>query len=445
MARRRGHGEGSVYKRGERYAYLLPRHLIAPGERGYRGGFRTRREAQDALREAITAAQNGSFVKRSVDTLQAYAEDVFLPKEKAHRRSSTYAMYEARLKLHVFPHLGAEGLQAITPMSLQRLWAQLLSGTADRRPLSPRSVRIIYTIVRKLFADAEAQGLVQRNPAPASNPPSREAAEPPAREVWTPQQIQRFLDHVRVAERFPDETPAIELRACRTCSRSLPTTMFAREPRGRDGLKPNCRECFGAKRRENGARGGELQIRVDHDSLYPLLWLAARTGMRRGELCGLRWCDVDLEDGILHVRQQYANDGAGVYQFTELKTARARRSIPLDAETVSVLQRHRAIQLRRRMALGPAYASDLDVVFAQADGRPLSPGLLTRRFTALAKGAGLPPIKLHGLRHSVATIASERDLAAASMLLGHYDPAFTAKQYVHPDVERMRRLQDLLA
>src|SRR4051794_38792951 len=123
MGQRRGNGEGSVYRRGGRWAYQLPLHLTGPGERSYRGGFTSKREAQDALRDAITTSARGEYVRPARLTVREYADDVFLPKEKAQRRASTYAMYESRLAIHVLPHIGDLRLQRVTPMHLQRLWS----------------------------------------------------------------------------------------------------------------------------------------------------------------------------------------------------------------------------------------------------------------------------------------------------------------------------------
>jgi integrase len=171
------------------------------------------------------------------------------------------------------------------------------------------------------------------------------------------------------------------------------------------------------------------QIR-DH-WLHPLVYLVGYTGLRRGEVCGLRWSDVDLEAGRLHVRQQ-AQNVKGQIEFHDLKTDNARRSVALDAHTVAVLRAHRKTQAEWRLAVGPGW-HDLGLVFTHADGRAFDPGSITKTFFALVKRSGLPHVNIHGLRHSHGSHLLMAGVPAltVSKRLGHSSVVFTQDRYGH--------------
>lgn len=134
-----------------------------------------------------------------------------------------------------------------------------------------------------------------------------------------------------------------------------------------------------------------------------MLGLAAMTGLRRGEMCGLRWVDVDLDGASLAVRQtgaalrQPAPEGSGRKWVTELvtgdvKTARSRRTVDLDAETVTVLHSHRRQELEQRLAMGEGH-TDHGLVFAMPDGSPWNPETVPQAFTRLVTWSGLPRVR----------------------------------------------------
>ena len=125
--------------------------------------------------------------------------------------------------------------------------------------------------------------------------------------------------------------------------------------------------------------------------------------MRRGELLGLTWRYVDLENGRLSVEQQLVPTSGGC-TFGPPKSTRSRRTIALDPETVRILAEHREAQLLERDFAGPAYV-DRDLVFADELGGPIHPHRLTSWFGSRRKAAGIPTGTLHTLRHTAATLA----------------------------------------
>jgi integrase len=162
--------------------------------------------------------------------------------------------------------------------------------------------------------------------------------------------------------------------------------------------------------------------------------LAATTGLRRGELAALRWADLDLDAKRLSVRQAAAMVGGHVI-VSAPKTARSRRSIALDAGTVTALKTWRKKQLEDRFKMGAGWQDRDDRVFTLATGAPASPDLLTRSFDDAVAGArpGLPRITLHGLRHAHATamLAAGVPLKIVADRLGHASVRVTGDVYSH--------------
>ena len=181
------------------------------------------------------------------------------------------------------------------------------------------------------------------------------------------------------------------------------------------------------------------------DRLSALWRLAAMTGLRRGELAGLRWADLDLEAGTLRVSATRVVVDYKVIA-SEPKTEGSRRTIALDPATVAALKGHRSRQREERMKWGIPW--DLSgLVFTRENGEGYHPQRFTQMLAARAKKAGLPPIKLHALRHGHATTALEAGvpLKVVSDRLGHSSIAITADTYSHVSVEVDRAAADQIA
>jgi integrase len=180
------------------------------------------------------------------------------------------------------------------------------------------------------------------------------------------------------------------------------------------------------------------------DRLYAAYLTLFMAGIRRGELLGLRWQDVDLTTGVLQVRQAvgrvYTRDVTGPTKttllFSEPKTEKSRRTIPLPDACVAALRQHKAHQAEERLLLGPAY-EDHGLVFCQPNGKPIDPRNMNLYFTQALKRAGLPAIRLHDARHTYATWLPEQgvSLKVVQTLLGHGSIAVTADIYSHVSLE----------
>ena len=160
--------------------------------------------------------------------------------------------------------------------------------------------------------------------------------------------------------------------------------------------------------------------------------LAVTTGVRPGELVALRWRDLDLESGRARIRQTLQRiKGQGLI-FAPTKTHRSTRTIALDARVVEQLKQHRTCQAARQQELGPLYA-DHDLVFAQADGRPVDSTLMLQRFQRALRRANLPVLRIKDLRHVHASIMLSEGVhpRVVQEQLGHASITLTLDTYSH--------------
>jgi integrase len=163
--------------------------------------------------------------------------------------------------------------------------------------------------------------------------------------------------------------------------------------------------------------------------LYALFHLLALTGLRRGEACGLRWPDLDQKRATLAVSRQVQRHGGHLVESTP-KSAAGSRTIALDHTTLTALRQHRHRQDQERRAAGRAWREG-GWMFTYRDGRPVAPDRLTRMFAVLVRDSGLPPIRLHDLRHGAAglALAAGGELKTVSAMLGHASIQTTADTY----------------
>ena len=172
---------------------------------------------------------------------------------------------------------------------------------------------------------------------------------------------------------------------------------------------------------------------AEHGSRYRTAWLTlATTGMRRGELLGLRWGDVDFENGRVSIRRTVSRIAHKIVVSSGTKTGKGR-AVDLDATTLSELKTHRARQGREQLLLGIRPDSET-FVFCRPDGRAYDPDKFSGQFaSAIDRHAGIPKIRLHDLRHTHATLALAAGVPTkvVSERLGHASMAITADTYSH--------------
>ena len=182
-----------------------------------------------------------------------------------------------------------------------------------------------------------------------------------------------------------------------------------------------------------------LLAAISADELEALYVLALTTGMRQGELLALKWRDLDLDGGQLHVRTT-VRKLRGQFLYAPPKTKRSRRAVALTSMAVEALERHRLRQAEMQSAAGSAW-QEHDLVFSDALGCPLEGRYVLRHhFRPLLRRAGLPVIRFHDLRHTTATLLLAQGVhpKVVSEMLGHTTIGITLDIYSHvlPEMQR---------
>lgn len=305
-------------------------------------------------------------------------------------RPSTLRSYVAHVRLYLTPYLGRILLADLSAAHVQAMFSAIVrQHQAVRRPMSASTLARIRATLRAALNAAIRAGHISINAASrAELPPARR----PKPVVWTAERVtewQRTGIRPPVAVWTPTQTATFL----------------------------------------NAIRGHRL---------YAAYHLIALRGLRRGEACGLRWCDIDLEAATAVISSQLQQYDGHVIACPP-ETGCSERIIALDRTTVAALRAHRAGQRAERAAAGIRYR-DSGYVITRPNGDPMAPDWLTRYFRSLCDGAGLPPIRLHDLRHGAASLAlaAGADLKVVQDMLGHSSIVLTADTYtsVLPDVGR---------
>jgi integrase len=351
-----------------------------------RGGFRTAAEASTARARSLATYTAASPSRRW--TVAAWLRR-WLATLPSQVRPSTAAAYRAHILGYLIPYLGHHTLGGLRPRHIEAMLADLDNRrTRAGGSMSAATLQRIRATLRRALNIAIRDGLLSTNPARLVALPGLSRHRP---QPWTSTWIaawQRDGQHPTVAVWTPAQ---------------LAYFLFA----------------------------------VRHDWLFALWWLTALRGLRRGELCALRWVDLDLDHQALTVNQQVSR-AAGCLHVGPPKSPAGQRTIALDTVTTAVLHVHQERQQQHRQD-APKWR-DTGLVFTWPDGHGLSPDWLTHRFHHLVAVSGLPPVRLHGLRHGAATLAlaARTDLKIVQHVLGHSSYAFTADTYaaVLPDTDR---------
>lgn len=360
---------GHIAKKGNRYYAVIYEGIDpATGKPRHRwhSAGDTKKGAEKTLGDLVKRMHDGDYRSPDKISLGDYLLDRWLPSKRTRVKPSTAAAYESNIRLHINPYIGLIPLQKLQPEDLDELYVKLL--TEGKRNGSGGGLSA--KSVRNVHATIQSA----LSDATRKGTVFRNVAD-----IADPPSISR-------SGRSMNVWTSDQLRA------------FL------DGI-------------------------AGHD-LYPLYFLAATTGMRRGELAGLRWRNVDLDAARLTVNQQVVSVE---YELIEddLKTASSRRTIDLDEQTTVMLRRHRRSQLEERMATGQR--DDDGFVFARFDGSPAHPDLISQTFQRFMDQSELPRIRLHDLRHTHATILLQQNVhpKVVSERLGHSSIAFTMTVYQH--------------
>jgi integrase len=304
--------------------------------------------------------------------------------------TSTMRGYAAHARLYLVPYLGPVLLAELSAEHVQAMFTAITrQHQAAESPVTPATLNRIRATLRAALNAAVRRGLIGDNPASRAELPR---ARRPRAVVWTPGRVEHW--------QRTGEHPAVAVWT------ATQTAQF-------------------------------LHAIAGH-RLYAAYHLIALRGLRRGEAAGLRWRDVDL-DGKTAVISQQLQQYDGRLTVCPPKTPHSARTIALDHTTVAALRAHRDRQHAEAAAFGPGYR-DSGYVFTSLNGDPMAPDRLSRTFKKLAADAGLPPVRLHDLRHGAATLALAAgvDLRTVQDMLGHCSIVLTADTYISvlPEVAR---------
>jgi integrase len=364
---------GYTAKKGNRY-YAVIYEGVDPvtgkeRRRWYPAGTRSA-DADKLVTELVKRHNDGEYRTPERATLGEYLTQRWLPAQRSQLKATTFHSYRRTIELHVVPTLGHVPLARLAPEDLDALYGRLLesgrrNASGDGPGLSPASVRYIHRILRKALGDAVRKGTIVRNPASLADPPKRSTTK------------------------------------------------------GREG----------EMRVWTAAQLQTFLASLDGQRLEPAFVLAAHTGMRRGEVAGLRWGDLDLDAKLIHIRQAAVVVNYEL-RLTDVKTANGRRTIDVNDDVVRALQAWRRTQAEERLLLGAGY-DDHDLVFARPDGTPTHPEVISRTFDRIVVRTGLSRIRFHDVRHTHASLLLKAGVPVkvVSERLGHATPGFTLDVY----------------
>jgi len=196
---------------------------------------------------------------------------------------------------------------------------------------------------------------------------------------------------------------------------------------------------------ENQVQQLLITARAKNDQLFALYHLAIATGMRQGEILGLKWSDLDWEQGLLQVQRQLTIKKGGGFEFTVPKTKAGVRRIDLGENTLRILREHRQQQFIQMQMAGERWQEN-DLIFPSEIGTIYKRDKLRKQFKCLLKEAGLPAIRFHDLRHTGASLLLNNGIPVivVSRRLGHARPSITLDVYGHLIPEKQKEVAILM-
>ncbi|MCH0570986.1 site-specific integrase [Streptomyces sp. MUM 136J] len=397
--RTRANGDGTVYQRKDG-RWEAAGYVLAPGntQKRVRVYGTTRKEALAKLTEKIAASNRGLPVPSAQGSVAAYLTYWLENVAVHHLRENTHTRYTACVRLYLLPGLGRKKLAKLTTKDV-RTWLDQLRTTCQC------CTRGLDTIRDEPQCCAAGKCCGKKLS--------------PLTLAYVHSVLKSALEHAVREEEIP-----------RNVARNV--RMGTPRPRRFEPLTAEEARAFLA-----AAHGHRLNA---------LFELALRTGLRKGELLGLRWEDLDLAGGTASIRRTLQRTNTAGLTALPTKTQSSERRIALPTECMRSLEQHRERQAREREAAGTNWKSS-GYVFTRPDGYPIEGATLTRHFNTLLRRATLRRIRFHDLRHSAATLLLEQgvELVVIKELLGHAHIGVTATVYAHVRLRLQRDAIDLLS
>ena len=363
MAKRRANGEGNIRKRkdGRWEGRYTAGHNPTTGKVIYKNVLgKTQAEVKEKLKKAIEETKGLDIAKAESYTVGQWMDVWYEYYAKIKVRVSSHKTYEGYIKNHIKPSIGNVPLTKLTTLDLQMMYQKLLTGgRVDRLESQNQPKGLSAKTVRNLNQIiSSAMKLAMEQKLIAHNPADGCAL------------------------------PRVEHREMKT----LPAEQLA---------------AFLNEAKKTGT--------------YEMYYLDLATGMRRGELLGLKWEDIDFDHGVIHIRRQVARLN-GTVQEAPLKTKNSYRNISIGADAVELLKQKKIADNGKSV-----------YVFPSPTGGPLAPDSVLHMLHRVLERAGLPKIRFHDLRHTFATLALQNgvDIKTVSGMLGHFSAGFTLDTYAH--------------
>ncbi|GGJ73470.1 tyrosine-type recombinase/integrase [Streptomyces brasiliensis] len=396
--RTRANGDGTIYQRKDG-RWEAAGYVLAPGNTRKRVSVygTTRMDALAKLTEKIATSNRGLPVPTAQGSVAAYLTYWLENVAVHHLRENTHTRYTTCVHRYLIPGLGKKKLTKLTAKDV-RTWLNQLRTTCQ-------------CCARGIDAGRE-----EPRCCAAGTCCSKRLS--PLTLTYVHSVLKSALEHAVREEEIP-----------RNVARNVRTG--TPRPRRFEPLTADEARQFLA-----ATRGHRL---------HALFELALHTGLRKGELLGLRWEDLDLDTGTAAIRRTLQRTAAGGLTALPTKTRASERRIALPTRCLQSLKLHREQQQREREAAGTAWQHN-GHVFTTAQGGSIDPTNLTRTFTTLLRLAGLRRIRFHDLRHSTATLLLEQgvELVVIKELLGHAHIGVTATVYAHVRLRLQRDAIDTL-
>lgn len=378
--------EGSVRKKGNRwyYSFEIDRDETGKRKRIERAGGKTKKEALEALRNALNNYDNG-YVEPKKIILDDYINDWLENFIKENRKITTYQRYKEIYKNSIKPYIGYTSLKDITPIKIEKL----LQGE-KKKGLSSSSLQGIYGVLNSLFNRAIKLKVLKDNPCKYVDRPKREKFTP---NTLTIDEFKKIINTLDKSNNYNDYVMRIALQVI-------------------------------------------LEL-----------------GLRRGELAGLEWSNIDHNNNCINITNNLVYTNNNVVMSTP-KTDESMRTLYVSNNIIQLLKKHKLLQNELKLKYGPNYIENTfnskkyDFIFTWENGKYIHPNYYTVRFKKILKANNINKnIRFHDLRHTNATLLLEQgiDFKVIQTRLGHSDINTTLNIYSHVNLDMQKKATDKLS